>query len=139
MQMTLQSTFILHRVVTCPMFLIKGSLQNLFFFFFPDLLANVYYFQIFTVFSIKLQLESQTAAENSGTQGKKLQTNKRHRWKQGISHPMWPKAGKLLIVFLPSTTVSQCVRLHFKKINYVLQCSKTNHNLSMHTPTAFRE
>lgn len=55
MQMTLQSTFILSRVVTCPMFLIKSSLLNPFFFFFsPDLLANVYYFQIFTVFSTKL-------------------------------------------------------------------------------------
>lgn len=32
MQMTLQSTFILSRVVTCPMVLIKGSLLNLFVF-----------------------------------------------------------------------------------------------------------
>lgn len=62
MQMHLQSIFILSRVVTCPMVLIKGSLLNLF--VFPVLLANVYYSQILTVFSTKLQLESQTAAEN---------------------------------------------------------------------------
>jgi len=52
MQMPLQSTFILSRVVTCPTVLIKGSLLNLF--VFPVLLASVYYSQILTVFSIKL-------------------------------------------------------------------------------------
>lgn len=68
MQMPLQSTFILSRVVTCPMVLIKGSLLNLF--VFPVLLANVYYSQILTVFSIKLQLESKTDVENISEQDK---------------------------------------------------------------------
>lgn len=51
MQMTLQSTFILSRVVTCPMVLIKGSLLNLFFF-------SLSYRQMFTIPRYLLYLAS---------------------------------------------------------------------------------
>lgn len=51
MQIILQSTFILSRVVTYPLALINGSLLNLF--VFPVLLEIVYYSQTFTVFSSK--------------------------------------------------------------------------------------
>lgn len=59
MQMTLQSTFILSRVVTCPMFLIKSSLLNPFlFFFFP-----LTYWQMFTISRYLLYLASNCSSQ----------------------------------------------------------------------------